>query len=91
MTGSTTSGWSSAASEVRLSIGTPSRTAMRATATSSARRVRIVAGWQGRMRLPLKPRRGLLSPAEIGLDVPAQALREVLPGRAGLGLDRAAR
>src|SRR5260370_42293395 len=32
---------------------------MRATATSSAQRVRIVAGRQGRMRLPLNPRRVL--------------------------------
>jgi hypothetical protein len=53
-----------AASEVRRSIGTPRRTAIRTTATSSARRFAMVVGLQGWMRLPFAERRGLARPAK---------------------------
>jgi hypothetical protein len=56
MTNSATSMLTSAASEQRLSMGTPSRRAIRAAALSSAFRVRIVDGLQGWSRLPLASR-----------------------------------
>src|SRR5438477_11369983 len=48
---------------MRLSIGAPCLTAILAKACSSRRRVAIVEGLQGRMRLPLAPLRILVKPA----------------------------
>ena len=87
MTSSTTSGWRSAAKELRLSIGTPSRTAMRAIATSSARRVRDCS-WATRLNtLAVKAAVGLGETCEIVVNVPAQALGEVVPGGLGQHLE----
>src|SRR5579859_8209062 len=51
------------ANDLRLSMGVPILTAIRATATSSARRVLIVFGLHGRLRLPFDPLR--ISPSPI--------------------------
>ena len=87
MTGSTTSGWSSAAKRGQAldRHAEPNRHA----------RHRHEFGPAGSDRCRLtrpdafaaETAAGFGEPAEIAIDVPAQALGEVIPGRPGLGLD----
>ena len=80
ITNSTTSGWRSAPKELRRSIGTPSRTAMRAIATSSARRYRYRSRTARLNTVAAKGPMGSSEAGEIVVEVRAQALGEVAPG-----------